>query len=262
MTTSLRDKARAAAAPRQEGEPETVPRSTDTSEQPAEPLDVIEYTEPITMAEEVPVVVAFARVMADVQSVRKSDVRNDPGGKYNFRGVDRVVNAVGPALRRHGVLVLPARVFDVEYKEARTSKGTVMQECTLKVEWAVYGPKGDALPTPLQSTGQANDTGDKATAKAMSVAQRVLFLNALHIPTEDPTIDHGHDRGEVPVPSPAAYRDEIVDPKTSASRLLAIRGELRRHELGGAVVVNETGDDETLWELSGRIGRERSGGGS
>jgi len=134
-----------------------------------------------------------------------------------------------------------------------------MQDCTLKVEWAVFGPKGDSLPICLQSTGQANDTSDKATAKAVSVAQRVLFLTALHIPTQDPTIDQGHDRGEVPIPTPAAYRDEILDANTTPARLLAIRGELRRHELGGAIVMNGVGDDETLWDMSGRIGRERSG---
>lgn len=264
---SLRDKARAASAPTLPDEPEwpsetgeapersTVRRGSDKSE----PLEDIEYTGEIITAENVPVAVAFARVMADVQSVRKGDSRNDVGGRYNFRGVDRVVNAVGPALRRHGVLVVPVRVFDVQFREARTSKGTVMEDCTLKVEWAVFGPAGDQLPALLQSAGQANDTGDKATSKAMSVAQRVMWLTALHIPTDDPKVEQGHDRGEVPVPSPVAYRDEILNPRTTPARLLAIRGELQRHDLGGVAVMNEVGDEEILWDLSGRIGRERSG---
>jgi len=259
LTTTLRDKARAAAAQPVAVEQATLAVATDSSAD--EPLVDIEYTGELTTAEQVPVHVAFARVMADVESVRKGDQRNDVGGKYLFRGVDRVVNAVGPALRRHGVLVVPVRIFDVEYKEARTSKGTVMQECTLKVEWAVFGPKGDSLPICLQSTGQANDTGDKATAKAVSVAQRVLFLTSLHIPTEDPTIDQGHDRGEAPAPDPKAYRDEVLNPRTSLGRLQAIRGELRTHNLGGVAVVNEVGDEESLWDLVNRIGRERSTGG-
>jgi hypothetical protein len=268
-TNSLREKARAAAAPtlpddRPEGipaEPATVRRPPDNNTA-SEPLEDIEYTGEITDAAQVPVHVALARVMADVQSVRKDDNRNDVGGRYNFRGVDRVVNAVGPALRRHGVLVIPVRVFDVEYRETRTKSGTVMEDCTLKVEWAVIGPKGDALPACLQSTGQANDTSDKATAKAMSVAQRVLFLASLHVPTQDPTVDLGHDRGEQPRPEPNGYRDEAVNPGTTLGRLRQMRTEVARHGLASVLVVNGEGDEEPLLTLIDRIGKERQGGSS
>jgi hypothetical protein len=222
------------------------------------PLEDISYDgNAITDAEHVPVHVAWARVMADVQSISKRDRRDDTGGHYNFRGVDRVVNAVGPALRRHGVLVLPTRIVAREYGETRTSKGSTMQECTVTVEWTVRGPAGDDLP-PLQSAGQATDTQDKATAKAMSVAQRVLFLTSLQIPTEDPDVDRGHERGERPMPKAADYRDEIVDSRTSLGRLRAIRGEISRHGLVEQIVVNEVGDDEQLGALLLRIGNERA----
>lgn len=226
----------------------------------AAPLEDISYDgNAITDAAEVPVHVAWARVMADVQSISKADQRNDVGGRYSFRGVDRVINAVGPALRRHGVLVLPTRIVSKEYGETKTSKGSTMQECTVTVEWTVRGPKGDDLP-PLQSAGQATDTQDKATAKAISVAQRVLFLSALQIPTEDPDVDRGHERGERPLPKPADYRDEILDPNTSVGRLRAIRAELHQHNLAARTVVNEVGDDEALGQLVVRIGTERAGG--
>lgn len=243
-------------------EPATIPTGTDKPARPdTDPLPDIEYNDPITDAEQVPVATALARVMADVQSIAKKDRRDDPGGKYDFRGVDRVINAVGPALRRHGVLILPARVFDVTYGETRTKSGTVMQECTLKVEWVVIGPSGDRLPVDLQSAGQATDTADKATAKAISVAQRVVFLSALHIPTEDATVDKGPDRGERPQASPNAYRDEIVHPDTSLGRLKTIRGELLRLGLGAHEAVNEVGDSEALVPMIDRIGSERRAAG-
>lgn len=50
---------------------------------------------------------ALAHVMQDVQAVRKGEL-NKHGG-YAFRGIDAVVNAVGPALRAHGVIVAPRR---------------------------------------------------------------------------------------------------------------------------------------------------------
>lgn len=237
-------------------DPAAVPERPDLDLAPLE--DVSYDGNAITDAEQVPVHVAWARVMADVQSITKADRRDDTGGRYSFRGVDRVINAVGPALRRHGVLVLPARIVAKEYRETRTSRGSVMEDCTVTVEWLIVGPAGDPLP-PVQSAGQANDTGDKATAKAVSVAQRVLFLTSLQIPTQDPDVDRGHERGERPTPKATDYRDEIVHPGTSLGRLRAISGELKRHGLAEHVVVNETGDEEQLGALLIRIGTERSG---
>lgn len=49
-----------------------------------------------------PVHAALSAVMGDVQAVRKGD-RNEVQG-FNFRGIDAVVNAVGPALRRRAAL--------------------------------------------------------------------------------------------------------------------------------------------------------------
>jgi hypothetical protein len=256
--STLAEKARAAASANGASKAEAgTGADTSAVQDRVALLDPIEYTGPIATADQVPVHVAFARVMADVQSVRKDDHRNDTGGRYNFRGVDRVVNAVGPALRRHGVLVLPGKILSVEYRETRTKSGSVMQDCTITVQWTVVGPMGDVLPTPLESAGQATDTQDKATSKATSVAQRVLFLSALHIPTEDPTIDQGHDRGEAPQLRPADVRDEAVNPATSLGRLRQMRGEVQRHGMARALVTNEVGDEEELLALIDRIGRER-----
>lgn len=256
---NLRDRAAQAAEPEWPQAAAPGAGLPERSKVEGPPLEDVSYDgRPITDAADVPVHTAWARVMADVQSIGKVDRRDDPGGHYNFRGVDRVVNAVGPALRRHGVNVLPVAVYDVEFREARTSKGNVMQDCSLKVKWMVVGPAGDAFPELLESAGQATDTQDKATSKAVSVAQRVLFLTALHIPTQDPDVDRGHERGSAPAPKASDYRDEITDSRTSLGRLRQIRGELRQHNLGGVVATNEVGDDESLWDMVSRIGKQRS----
>lgn len=263
---SLRERAAAAADPGGWPDPAEPGSGAPAPERPtiaAAPLEDVSYDgNAITDAERVPVHVAWARVMADVQSISKADRRDDVGGRYNFRGVDRVVNAVGPALRRHGVLVLPTRILSVEYREARTSKGNLMQDCTVTVQWTVVGPAGDSLPT-MESAGQATDTQDKATSKAASVAQRVLFLSSLQIPTQDPDIDRGHERGDRSAPQATDYRDEVADPRTSLGRLRQISGELRQHNLAGVVVTNEVGDDERLWDMYARfVEQRRTGGGT
>ena len=47
----------------------------------------------------------LSAVMEDAGAVRKSE--RNTHQNFNFRGIDAVVNAVSPALRKHGVVVLP-----------------------------------------------------------------------------------------------------------------------------------------------------------
>ena len=44
-------------------------------------------------------------VMRDVEAVKKTE--RNTSQNFSFRGIDSVVNAVGPALRKHGVVVVP-----------------------------------------------------------------------------------------------------------------------------------------------------------
>ena len=139
-------------------------------------------TEP---AEKLTVHEALNRVMSDVQAVGKGK-RNEQQG-YMFRGVDAVVNAVGPALRTHGVTVLPT-LQKIAYAVVEVGqKRTLQRECTVEVKYTFRGPAGDELECVVP--GEAMDSGDKATAKAMSVAYRVALLQALCIPTDEPDPD-------------------------------------------------------------------------
>lgn len=128
--------------------------------------------------------VALSRVMADVQSISKE--QRNTQQNYNFRGVDAVVNAVGPALREHGVIVVPTHV---EYDDERyqTKKGAEMKGVTVRITFRFYGPNGDFVEA--MAAGEAADAGDKAMPKAHSVAYRTLLLQALCIPTDEPDPD-------------------------------------------------------------------------
>jgi len=127
---------------------------------------------------------ALAAVMADVQSVAKTGRNTEQG--YNFRGVDAVVNAVGPALRKHGVVVLPM-LETAAYRDVTTSRGKPSRECTVQVRYQFFGPNGDHVDAVVP--GESMDFGDKGAAKAMSVAYRIALLQVLCIPTDDPEPD-------------------------------------------------------------------------
>lgn len=134
---------------------------------------------------------AWNEVMRDVQAIRK-DSRNAQQG-FNFRGIDAVMNAVGPALRDHGVTIIPNSV-EAKHRDFTTAKGTVMHEAIVTVGYSVIGPDGQGFTG--QSVGEAADAGDKATSKAMSVAYRTFLLQALTIPTDEPDPDETvTDRG-------------------------------------------------------------------
>jgi hypothetical protein len=211
--------------------------------------------------EMVPVHIAWLRVRKEVRAIAKREQYNGGGTRFNFRGVDTVVNTFGPVTLKHGINIFPIGV-EAAYRDTTTSKGSKMRECTVTVTWMVMGPKGDTLPVPLQSQGEALDSADKGTAKAQSVAQRVLLLTGGITPTHDPDPDSKNfERGEPIGPTAEEYRDEQLDPKTSPSRLNQIRNELRARGMLNAKVTNETGELETLDSIGGRMYMERTGGG-
>nr|DAI20905.1 MAG TPA: ERF superfamily protein [Caudoviricetes sp.] len=143
------------------------------------------------MAEQMTVHQALSKVMAEVQAVRK-DSKNQ-AQRFNFRGIDAVMNAVGPALRKHGVTILPEDV-EVHRSNGTTANGKQTAEVVLKVTYRVYGPNGDSIHGKVAA--EAMDFGDKAIAKAMSVAYRTFLLQALTIPTDEPDPDsESYERG-------------------------------------------------------------------
>jgi hypothetical protein len=207
----------------------------------------------------VPVHLAWLRVRKDIRAIGKSEEYNDGYTHYNFRGVDATVMAFAPVTMRHGINVIPHRV-DATYRDTKTAKGKATRECTVTITWHIIGPRGDVIVA--QSQGEALDSGDKGTAKAQSVALRVLLLNGGLVPTGDPDPDHTTiDRGEASVRSAVSYLDEICNPGTSAGRLRQIHYELKQSQQLSALVTNEVGDEEAVGEMVVRIGKERAAGG-
>ena len=139
---------------------------------------------------------ALALVMADCDHVAKRD-RNDHQG-FMFRGIDAVVNAVGPILRKHAVIVTPD-IESVAYMPVTTTNNKSATACRVVVAYTFHAADGSALTVKV--AGEAWDHGDKATPKAMSVAFRTALLQALALPTDDPDPDtHTFERVREEVP--------------------------------------------------------------
>lgn len=146
------------------------------------------------------VVQALARAMRDAGAVGK-DSRNNQQG-FNFRGVDAVVNAVAPALNKHGIVVMPT-VLDVARSTSATKSGGTVNNVYVTVRYDFLGPAGDSLSATV--VAESFDAGDKGTAKAMSVAFRTVLLQALCLPTDDPDPDTTtYERGAPPTRAPSS----------------------------------------------------------
>lgn len=166
---------------------------------------------------------ALAAVMADVDHVAKRDQNTHQ--HFWFRGIDAVVNAVGPALRRHRVIVVP-RVLSEAYEVVQTTTGKPATACRVRVAYVFHGPAGDNVETSV--IGEAWDSGDKAAPKAMSVAFRTALLQALALPTDDPDPDsETFERQPLDLKQQVWAASKRRDPQLSdGDRRAWIRGEL------------------------------------
>lgn len=133
------------------------------------------------MENKLPIAQALSEIMKAVGGIAKKD-RNQAQG-FNFRGIDSVVNAVSPALQKFGVIVVPS-VEEYDYQTVEIGKNrTAMGHVRVKVTYTFIGANGDSIKATV--VGEAMDSGDKATAKAMSVAFRTALLQSLSLPTDE-----------------------------------------------------------------------------
>jgi ERF superfamily len=239
--------------PTEASPPPAAPAASSPVPEPLPEVDEPEVDEPVA---DVPVVVAWNRVMREVRAIAKADkFEGGRAGNFEFRGIDRVVYHFGPAVRRHGVIVMPHKV-ESAYRDIKTSSGGNMRQCDVTITWRIYGPQGDFIEA--QTAGEGLDTGGRSTTKAQTIAERVLFLVGGVVPTEDADPESRNiERGEATLRTAVSYRDEIIDSRTSRARMQQIKHELETQRRLGEMVQNESGDDEPIGAFFTRIARER-----
>ena len=191
---------------------------------------------------------SLTNVMEDVGAVAKAE--RNTSQNFNFRGIDAVVNAVSPMLRKHGVIVYP-NVLSYTRDQVTTTKGSAMNYITVHVSYTFMGPAGDSIT--CSTLGAAFDSGDKGEPKAMSVAFRVALLQALCLPTDEPDVDsesHEMARRVEPLPDSEGAEDWFVALTAAiesgdATRVLAVRKDMAQ-----AKVLDHIYKGQTLSKLA------------
>jgi len=125
---------------------------------------------------------AINAVQADLAKDGIGKDRKNTMQGYNFRGIDDMYNALAPLLSRHGLCVLP-RTLSRECVERQSAKGGALFYITVEMEFDFVSAEDGSKHT-VKMYGEAMDSGDKATNKAMSAAYKYACMQAFSIPTE------------------------------------------------------------------------------
>jgi len=125
---------------------------------------------------------AIASVMADIAKEGIAKGRSNQQQGYKFRGIDDVYNALSPILSAHKLVMLP-RVLTRDVIERQTKSGGALFYVTVDMEFTLVCAE-DGSNHVIRTYGEAMDSGDKATNKAMSAAYKYAAMQAFCIPTE------------------------------------------------------------------------------
>lgn len=154
---------------------------------------------------------------------------------FMFRGHDDILNALNPLLAKHGVFIVPNVIERTADKRA-TSRGSIMYEVNLHIEFTFWGADGSKLTA--STWGEGTDMGDKATNKAMTMAFKNVLNQAFSISTQEMS----YADSDASSPEETVVQQQRVDPE--ASKKVSRR---RRISQLLASLDEKTGNDKGAW---------------
>jgi hypothetical protein len=130
------------------------------------------------------------KIIGEVAPISKERHNKQQG--YAFRGVDDVYSALNLLLAKHGVSIIPSMVEQSEIVTDSKSGGKLFR-VKLTVDFHISASDGSEVVARVP--GEAMDSGDKATPKALSVAYKYMAFQVFCIPTGE-KIDVEYDSPE------------------------------------------------------------------
>lgn len=136
---------------------------------------------------EEPKIGVYKAIVAVQAALAKEGIAKDrkctQGATYNFRGIDDVYNALAPFLSDAHLCILP-RMLKREVVERVSKSGGALFYTTVDAEFDFVSSDDGSKHTVGPMYGEAMDSGDKGTNKAMSAAYKYAAFQAFCIPTE------------------------------------------------------------------------------
>lgn len=171
------------------------------------------------MADQTPkVFAAIAAVMADLSVEGIGKDRSNAQQGYKFRGIDDVYNELSPILAKHKLCMLP-RILSRELTERKTARGNALFYVTVEAEFDLVCAEDGSRHT-IRTFGEAMDSADKATNKAMSAAYKYAAMQAFCIPTEGDNDADASTHEVAAEEKPKAQSRDTYDRLSKANRAL------------------------------------------
>jgi len=104
--------------------------------------------------------------------------KNEQQG-FQYRGIDALLNTIGPVLAEAGIIALPT-VVKMERGSIQVKSGSVWQHVQVTIKYTFYSDDGSRLEAVVE--GEGTDPTDKATAKAMTAAYKAVMVQTFSIP--------------------------------------------------------------------------------
>lgn len=169
----------------------------------------------------------FAAINAVQAALAKSGItkgRKNQQQGYSFRGIDEIYNALSGLLAEHKLVILPS-FADRLVTERASKTGGALFGVTVRGEFTFVSSE-DGSSTKVATFGEAMDSADKATNKAMSAAYKYACLQAFCIPTEGDNDADAHTHEVAGKSSTHSNRpdDHEPDPLAGAGRAAHVPG--------------------------------------
>jgi hypothetical protein len=151
----------------------------------------------------------IAAVSEEIAKVGISKDRKNEQQGYKFRGIDEVYNALAPILAKHKLVILP-RMLTRTQTERQTAKGGILFAVVVEAEFDFVSAHDGSRHT-TRAFGEAMDSADKATNKAMSAAYKYTAFQTFCIPTEGDNDADAQSHGPTVAAPPAGYDSWLID---------------------------------------------------
>ena len=156
------------------------------------------------MTDKLQVYADISAVMAELSQKGISKDRKNQQQGYKFRGIDDVYNTLSELLSKHKLCILPF-CLSRESIERHTKNGSALFYTTVSMKYTIVSAV-DGSSVECCTVGEAMDSADKSTNKAMSAAYKYLCLQMFCIPTE------GDNDADGTTPEPIVPRQTTQPP--------------------------------------------------
>ena len=166
----------------------------------------------------------YAKIATITGVLAKHGIAKDRDANFGkFRGIDDVYKALAPLLAEHRLCVVP-RMVGREAVERRSKSGTALFYVTVEAEFDFVSVDDGSMHT-ARTFGEAMDSSDKATNKAMSAAYKYAAFMTFCIPTEGDADAETHEvSGEMPAAEYTKLIQLIEATKSNVPMLLKAIG--------------------------------------